>query len=878
MPESRRTLTAVAVAMTGALALAVPSAQAAPSDVPTPTVSGPIPVTATSRTFLASDLDLASRGYVEREYELSGGAVRYATPTGTATSAPVADGPGAGGTYPYKTRMVVRRPQDPAKFNGTTIVEWQNVTAGFDIEWNWFNDPDYLMSQGYAWVGVSAQPAGINFLKAWNSGRYGTLNGGAADVSYDIFSQAAKAVRGSYNGRDPLGGLETRTLIASGESQSGSRLNTYYNAIQATAQLVDGFFITVAGPPASGLRTDLPNKVMRVLSEGEVVARPAVAEADSPTLRRWEVAGGSHLPEVAYRNWAPSAFRDVGTQTVQCQRPPLSKVQWPYVANRALSSLVTWQKGGAAPASAPRSEYVGPATGDPIARDADGNGRGGIRLPAVDVPVGQESSINAMATGATSPFSSFCRLLGSSVPFDTATLTARYADFGAYVDQVDAKADALAPSGFLEPADIQRLKDDARKFTRLRPTVPALATGSTAQNAGAFGLRWRGPDPARTDTTYELQRRSAADPDWVAVPGAGALRALDAAYTTADPSPEGTFSFRLRSTTNTEATPVEESRTETTPFSEALEGVKVDRTAPPAPDLVVDRLPESGLGGGWYRDRVTVTPAGVADADLADGSAGSGLDADSVPDAVVHERSGSFLVSATAADLAGNVSAAAERTVQVDADAPLVAVTCPTGVFVGDDASAAVAAADAESGLREAVAPTAPVDTSSAGTRTTTVEVADRVGHTASATCTTTVRALPAAGATGPQGSAGATGATGPQGAPGPQGPAGSTGAPGAQGVTGSRGPTGPRGRAGRDARVRCTVTGVRRPKVTCRVTLPKKAASRVVVLRGAKVLARASRSARRTFAVRVPGARRGGRYTILVRVAGGTQAIDVRI
>ncbi|MDO9406890.1 alpha/beta hydrolase domain-containing protein [Patulibacter sp.] len=861
MPHPRRTSTiATAALAAGVLALAVPTAHAAPSDVPTPTVSGPIPVTATSRPFLSSDLDLAARGYVEREYELSGGAVRYAAPTGTATSAPAADGPGANGTYPYKTRMVVRRPLDPAKFNGTTIVEWQNVTAGFDIEWNWFNDPEYLMSKGYAWVGVSAQRTGINALKGWNPARYGTLDAGAGnvDVSYDIFSQAAKAVRGSYSGRDPLGGLETQTVIASGESQSGSRLNSYYNGIQATAQLVDGFFITVSGPPAGGLRTDLPNKVMRLLSEREVTARPAAPEVDSPTLRRWEVAGGSHLPEVAYRNWAPSATRDLGPQTVECQRPPLSKVQWPYVANRALESLVGWQKGGAAPASAPRSEYDGAAAGSPLLRDAAGNAAGGIRLPAVDVPVGQESSINAARAGATTPFSAFCGLLGSSVPFEFPALEARYADFGAYVDQVDAKADALTPSGFLDAAGIARLKTDARRFTRLRPTAPALTTGSTPANAGTFGLRWRGPDPDRTDTTFELQRRSASDAGWVPVPGAGAVDALTTSFTAGSPAPEGTYAFRLRSTTDTEATPVEASRRETTSFSEPLTGVVVDRTAPPAPDLVVDRLPESGVGGGWYRDRVSVTPTAVADPALADGSAGSGVDPATVPAATVRSSSGAFEVAGATADRVGNASPVARRTVQVDADAPLVAVSCPSGVFVGEAAAATVSAADGESGLRDAVAPTAAVDTSTPGVRTTTVAVADNVGHTASASCTTLVRALPAPGAPGAQGPAGPAGPAGP---------------------TGSRGPTGASGTKARDARVRCTAKGSRRVTVTCRVTLTKKAKARIVVLRGSKVLARASRGSRRTFDVRVPGARRGGRYTVLVHVSGRpTQALDAKV
>ena len=37
----------------------------------------------------------------------------------------------------YKTRLIVRTPVDPKKFNGTVIVEWLNVTSGRD------SDPDF---------------------------------------------------------------------------------------------------------------------------------------------------------------------------------------------------------------------------------------------------------------------------------------------------------------------------------------------------------------------------------------------------------------------------------------------------------------------------------------------------------------------------------------------------------------------------------------------------------------------------------------------------------------------------------------------------------------------------------------------------------------
>src|SRR5258705_2757200 len=50
--------------------------------------------------------------------------------------------------------------------------------------------------------------------------------------SYDIFSQAAQAIRhpGTVN---PLSGLRVRHVIATGRSQSAFRLVTYINAIRS---------------------------------------------------------------------------------------------------------------------------------------------------------------------------------------------------------------------------------------------------------------------------------------------------------------------------------------------------------------------------------------------------------------------------------------------------------------------------------------------------------------------------------------------------------------------------------------------------------------------------------------------------------------------
>ena len=88
--------------------------------------------------------DLAAAGYVEAEY-----AVR-----GTATAH-------AGETADFATRVVVRRPEDPARASGTLLAEWLNVSSGQDSAPDWAYLEAEILRRGHTWVGVSAQYVGI---------------------------------------------------------------------------------------------------------------------------------------------------------------------------------------------------------------------------------------------------------------------------------------------------------------------------------------------------------------------------------------------------------------------------------------------------------------------------------------------------------------------------------------------------------------------------------------------------------------------------------------------------------------------------------------------------------------------------------------------
>jgi Alpha/beta hydrolase domain len=200
--------------------------------------------------------DLAAAGYQETEYLASGTACGYRA----------AELPSNGRfrlhashSAPYTTRVVVRRPEDPAAFNGTLVVEWLNVSGGQDVAPEYTYVATEILRGGYAWAGISAQWIGVHGgpaaagrdgaeqgssgLKDLDPDRYRTLHHPGDAYSYDIYTQISRALRHPGAPTDPTYGLAMRTVLAVGESQSAATLSTYYNGVAPLSRLFDGFLI-----------------------------------------------------------------------------------------------------------------------------------------------------------------------------------------------------------------------------------------------------------------------------------------------------------------------------------------------------------------------------------------------------------------------------------------------------------------------------------------------------------------------------------------------------------------------------------------------------------------------------------------------------------
>ena len=98
-----------------------------------PTVS--LPPEEGAINLFSLNFDLSTVGYQQEEYFLAGTASAFSNLNELGEDGFWSVEPGAAAEY--KTRIVVYRPSDPADFNGRVLVEWLNVTAGFETPPSW---------------------------------------------------------------------------------------------------------------------------------------------------------------------------------------------------------------------------------------------------------------------------------------------------------------------------------------------------------------------------------------------------------------------------------------------------------------------------------------------------------------------------------------------------------------------------------------------------------------------------------------------------------------------------------------------------------------------------------------------------------------------
>jgi hypothetical protein len=455
----RARLTAVAV-VAAALAALAPLARAeaphqaeAPREVPVPTVEHvPGDVGVRGGPYSHSHRDPSEFGYVEEEYFISGSAKSY--------------GPDPGPDAEYRTRLYVLRPDDPARFNGTVILEWLNVTGGVDAAAVWSVAHEHLIREGFAYVGVTAQRAGQEgtapfvaavgpgpmALKQFDPVRYGTLHHPGDEYSWDIFAQAGMAILAGQP--SPIGGYPVERLIATGQSQSGRFLRHYLVNVHESAlrspgrRVFDGVMpMTSVAPMAGDASHAVPDDLGPIIWVNEV--RTGHSQADSGDFRLIEVASAPHFSwwglsaataanARAQHRDLPSLFlREDAAQFGERGGGPCPRGFFPdrFAYHAAIDHMDRWLRTGIAPKSWPRIERT--EAGE-VLLDPHGNTRGGFRLPVLDVPIATYE---------------ICGLFGSTTMFDPVKLAQLYPSREAYLSRLSAAIDEAVADGRMLQVD-----------------------------------------------------------------------------------------------------------------------------------------------------------------------------------------------------------------------------------------------------------------------------------------------------------------------------------------------------------------------------------------------------------------------------------------
>ena len=253
------------------------------------------------------------------------------------------------------------------------------------------------------------------------------------------------------------------------------------------------------------------------------------------------------------------------------------------------------------------------------------------------------------------------------------------------------------------------------------PAAPGTPTVAPTPTNGQFTVTWTAATDPNNDTlTYTLLRQNAAGGGYTTV--ASGLTSASSTFTEG----EGTWTYEVFANDGRLNGPT----------SAASAAAVADRTAPNAPTLLPTRVAESGT---WFKDTVTVQTIENGDPTLADGSAGSGIDATKTTPGQTLTANGANSVTGSVTDKAGN-SKSTTSSFNVDAKAPTLSVTCPAPAPTGSVESATWTASDGESGLATAGSGSTALATDHAGTFTSPVVTAtDKVGHSTTGTCSYTI-------------------------------------------------------------------------------------------------------------------------------------------
>jgi len=439
--------------------------------------------------------------YVEEELFISGTADLY----NYANDPPL--GPNdiveVGSAIPYRTRIIVRRPETSNKFNGSVVIEWWNSTADFDTAPAWDPSAEYFTREGYIYVGITNSNQALSYLTGGCrlfgildptcGTRYATLSLPDDGLIWDIADQLSNLIKSGSSDSPIPTQYQVERIYHTGQSQQGGSMVTYASGFHGSG-LVDGYFVQAnvfardinggpdcgseGAPPYPGctpqlqggdvfVRTDLPVPVVNALTETDVAILFGTSgrQPDAENFRYYEMAGTAHLTVHDDVELIPAGL--LGEDAIYledlCENEMNTIADGPvfgaYLYNAMWDNLDRQVRWGSTP---PAGRVLELEPSGAVARDELGNALGGVRLPAMDVPTGSHNPPTNQGDPALPEFLQgigdlACLLSGSTTPFDEVTFFDVYKNRGQYISRVARSANALRMDGFLLSRDRQKI-------------------------------------------------------------------------------------------------------------------------------------------------------------------------------------------------------------------------------------------------------------------------------------------------------------------------------------------------------------------------------------------------------------------------------------
>ena len=357
----------------------------------------------------------------------------------------------------YSVPFEIVAPADPSEGNRAVLVETLHVLGGANVRETYLG-PEFLFGQGFSHAAIGWHPDDVDPFAGYD-----------AEQAIGIIASFATAVRQDAAVADMLG--DVQQVYVTGLSKGTEPLLS----LALSGQGTDLFDLWLPLVPTWVLETfERPTGVgpmMVILTEGDTARAKMggmhtyLLRGSSATYRSYVIAGAPHVPDVPANR---ALFEAIGFPMAEYPAP----LVWLPVVRALFTAGHEWATEGTEPppsidVDASPAGQLDPAikaafdveveTG--IARDADGNAVGGIRLP--DLAVGRALYLSADPE-------SVMMLMGKVVDLQCepkADGSPRFADHDAYVGAFTEAAEQLVADRFLLAEEAQQMIAEATALT-----------------------------------------------------------------------------------------------------------------------------------------------------------------------------------------------------------------------------------------------------------------------------------------------------------------------------------------------------------------------------------------------------------------------------